>query len=519
MRNATVFTLIFVFLMLTFIHRVDAAKCTVVNPTSSRLRVAFATWMEADGKHPEGYRITGWLYVQPRKQRTFTSKNDIYIRVERDVERNLALQPSNSTQRAEYEFSLNPGNNSFTTVETSEGKIIYSSVNRSQLTIMGGFYEFTQNGTFRVKESLGDQFLLEKEIEAESKTLGGFCRTATHITQNLPVIDKTDANSTTKGVARRDAIWTAADTVAPLDTRDTLTLTVRFLNGTKKQKDLVKEVAPEWGKYAYIHFKFIDYNDRSDIRVTFTPVQTVWNDKLQQMIPIGEFYSYVGTDATYHRDSHTMALRFTDLESDAQKRGIILHEFGHALGLKHEHQHPAAQIRWNKPVVTAALEKSAGWSPERVEYNVFRPLEESKHFSTGYDPDSVMLYYYPSEWTLDGRGTKENNELSELDQYFVAMLYGHDTKVKHIPFSFSGHDWKKIGFGGYESIKVLFEPPPGKILDVFAYITEKKRAKFRSVKLANGRLLFNASIEKGAIFQYGKLEGYIEVKYIPYQRP
>jgi hypothetical protein len=29
----------------------------------------------------------------------------------------------------------------------------------------------------------------------------------------------------------------------------------------------------------------------------------------------------------------------------------VIHEFGHALGLIHEHQNPSGGIQWNKPVV------------------------------------------------------------------------------------------------------------------------------------------------------------------------
>jgi hypothetical protein len=36
---------------------------------------------------------------------------------------------------------------------------------------------------------------------------------------------------------------------------------------------------------------------------------------------------------------------------DQEYSRVVLHEFGHALGAIHEHQHPAAGIPWDKPKV------------------------------------------------------------------------------------------------------------------------------------------------------------------------
>ena len=49
---------------------------------------------------------------------------------------------------------------------------------------------------------------------------------------------------------------------------------------------------------------------------------------------------------------------------------IIQHEFGHAIGLQHEHQHPSIGIQWNKKVVIADMAKQ-GWTQEMVEHNIF----------------------------------------------------------------------------------------------------------------------------------------------------
>ncbi|HKG84980.1 MAG TPA: hypothetical protein VKB16_17765, partial [Beijerinckiaceae bacterium] len=49
----------------------------------------------------------------------------------------------------------------------------------------------------------------------------------------------------------------------------------------------------------------------------------------------------------------------------------VLHEFGHVLGLRHEHHHPASGIVWNKPVVYRELRQQFGWSKAMVDSNIF----------------------------------------------------------------------------------------------------------------------------------------------------
>jgi len=42
---------------------------------------------------------------------------------------------------------------------------------------------------------------------------------------------------------------------------------------------------------------------------------------------------------------------FDDNTSDSEFSRTVIHEFGHALGMIHEHQHPLAAIPWDKDKV------------------------------------------------------------------------------------------------------------------------------------------------------------------------
>ena len=107
-------------------------------------------------------------------------------------------------------------------------------------------------------------------------------------------------------------------------------LTVGLYGGSTYVRNKVMQYAKEWSKYANITFNFVT-TGTPQIRVTFTS---------------GGSYSYLGTDAL-SRPSNTETMNFgwfNDSTSDTEFSRTVIHEFGHALGMIHEHQHPLAAI-------------------------------------------------------------------------------------------------------------------------------------------------------------------------------
>ena len=178
------------------------------------------------------------------------------------------------------------------------------------------------------------------------------------------------------------------------------TLQVRFLGGTAAQKATVREQAEWWTQVANLTF---DFNNApgAEIRISFDPSDGAW--------------SYVGTDCRgIPLNEATMNLGFLD-------GGTAAHEFGHAIGLAHEHQNPAGGIQWNEEVVIREVAKSPNfWDEATARHNVLRKYTADQINGTQFDPDSIMLYFFPAEWTLNGIGTKANEVLSALDKEFIA---------------------------------------------------------------------------------------------------
>jgi len=199
---------------------------------------------------------------------------------------------------------------------------------------------------------------------------------------------------------------------------------VGFINGTPELKQAVKEVAAEWTRWANLVFIFRDNTeydgDKADIKISF-------NDRKDHSSSIG-INSWAARES---KDEPTMKLGFLNRRIRDQNgnlyqwvEGIILHEFGHALGLHHEHQNPVGGILWNREAVIADLSKPPDpWTPEKIEWNVFRALQSARTQFTQYDPSSIMHYSFPAHWTLNNISVPGNDALSETDKRFVAQAY------------------------------------------------------------------------------------------------
>jgi hypothetical protein len=192
------------------------------------------------------------------------------------------------------------------------------------------------------------------------------------------------------------------------------TLKVRFLDGDPSLQRRVAEAASEWTRHANIKFDFGDHT-AAQIRVAFVQGAGSW--------------SAVGTDALVEEwfppNEPTMNFGWlTPGSSDEEVRSVVLHEFGHALGLIHEHQQPNASIQWNKELIYRQLGGPPNnWPREVVDHNVFNRLAQSQLNASSYDKSSIMHYFFPKEWTLDGTEFKENNDLSPLDKQFIGTQY------------------------------------------------------------------------------------------------
>ncbi len=182
---------------------------------------------------------------------------------------------------------------------------------------------------------------------------------------------------------------------------------VGFLAGMPDQIAFTKKSCIEWSKFANITFEF-PASGPYDIRIAFNPNDGAW--------------SYVGTDCKMiPANEQTMNLGWLDND-------VVWHEFGHAIGLLHEHQNPEGGIKWNEANVIKDLSGPPNnWSMDMIKYNVLNPYPKENVITTALDKKSIMMYPVPASWTLDGFTTPGGSVISDVDKKFIAERYPFTT--------------------------------------------------------------------------------------------
>lgn len=201
---------------------------------------------------------------------------------------------------------------------------------------------------------------------------------------------------------RRPAVVNDARTKWPTSA----TIRVKFLDGTSDEVSFITTVADTWTRHANLRF-VVSGDDDAEVRVSLDPTLGSW--------------SWVGNQSEgIPHGTATLNLAWVD-------EAVVLHEFGHAIGLGHEHQNPVGGLAWNDDAV---IEAYAGppnfWDEETTRANVLDPYARTDFLlATNYDPDSIMVYEFPAAWLRSGRATTHNERLSPGDIAFIGGPDGY----------------------------------------------------------------------------------------------
>lgn len=100
----------------------------------------------------------------------------------------------------------------------------------------------------------------------------------------------------------------------------------------------------------------------------------------------------------------------------------VPHEFGHVLGLAHEHTNPGVPITLKRQATIDYYYNKFGWSEKVVEDNLFVTGERCLRDPT-FNMSSVMGYKIPPEITREGIGLFPSKTLTSRDLTCALSLY------------------------------------------------------------------------------------------------
>lgn len=199
-------------------------------------------------------------------------------------------------------------------------------------------------------------------------------------------------------------------------------LDVCFLNGTSGLRGAVEHHIKTWEEHGNIRFR-MSTSAKAPVRVSF--------DSTGLTAP-NQFDALLGkTCLNGNPAMSTVNLGFVPGTPESEIRRLILHEFGHVLGLIHEHQSPAGGIQF-KPNVYQWFKDNAGWDASVVRSQVLSRFSQSEMLnSTSFDPRSIMCYYFPAE--VAEPPTFLNTILSPTDILFIGQVYPKDGPASPAP--------------------------------------------------------------------------------------
>lgn len=170
-------------------------------------------------------------------------------------------------------------------------------------------------------------------------------------------------------------------------------------------KDALKKICNERiVPITNLNIKFVEDPSEANVRIGFDITQGTWAN--------------VGTDCLDITDPNKATINFTWFDTPT-----AIHEFGHMLGMVHEHQNPKNKIEWNKEKIYEWGEATQGWDRKTTDTNIIEQYNVDIYNSSIYDPCSVMIYSLPAGLTLNNMSIPGNLRLSALDVEWINDMY------------------------------------------------------------------------------------------------
>lgn len=200
--------------------------------------------------------------------------------------------------------------------------------------------------------------------------------------------------------------------------------------GSKDMRVKVAKIASEWNS----HVPGLKLNFGSTRNPDLCPTN-LEEERHQIRVTFGNTsWSLVGSqsvrDARSGEASMTLDVAVIQKSAgDAELRQTVLHEFGHAFGLEHEHQHPfkKCDLEYNWPEIFRLLAGPENRMSKDEVKDQMQRLGKQGLMSTEFDRSSVMLYWFPEPYFIKGARSEcfnpRNSQLSSGDKRLLSEVY------------------------------------------------------------------------------------------------